>query len=954
MFNERSKEDIEKKFKDQVNTKTQELFKAQEDSLIEVSRRICTTYSFYTPSFIEETKAKSEFEDIRSPVLSYQDIVSIVRNTPKCYKDNFLEEDFNTYILSKIKEKLIEREMQAQHKYSKKSGGVFQDSHLPNLSGYIELYDLMNKQMEEFSAVTAADSGIFTSKLSYNLVEETIEDVSFPETHIIDILKDNEHNLPIEEKEIIRSIEANIVAISYGRGEAFGTGLLIHPSLVLTARHCIPEEDFSEIVIKKNYQKTQSGIMHFGDMVTISRKVEENVILDYAIIQLDSAMEEFKPITLELDDTIQEQLFFFHHPLGGPKKVSSHRIDQSVYEMLHAAGYYDTKKSSSGGVCVNKKGKIVALHSLGKDRTTDGKITDQYTSRTTDNWLKVIYHSSTILQGIYNDNGVSRIVNNDGQGNSVSIYDYSIITDEMISDESLANLHELEYNSKFEKLLTMQPTGYPTVNEGRDRRLPEWSYHHIIGKGDMEFLWMLAQESKILYDCLVKLLPQEYNYEDGRLTTIAVVWAPWNLFIGPTNRPEGLKPGFDPHNGYITELLKPISFPQNHWNFLMSLSNKISQCSKIRTQISGIQKEDLIDLLEPIQEGSSLEKTDVQTITDRKYVQELRKLAEDLTRLYTIVSAVTDRTWVLKPPYRTANNDWAMYKGQYKLRSSDIDASPAQNVMTITDHVIGAPLCIIAVDAPENLIAIEKFSSSLILLSQECRDSHSALIKVENYIRDTNNIDYSVLAFSAQQGLRFFPTIVYFFKIFGVDVPNIELSSELKGILDFILGTIKINVDTPDDPLILGQMLESGSYYTSLKTIEILNERPIYQQPTDLIDLFKVCIPELGNGLAAGVSLMSPSSIANGIVAGAAQCLSKHKLFSEETNTQNSVRIAIDLLVGTVSIYMIPGNALIKTLTLVNSVVMADITTKVLYSVYDVGVNDIGFLGANNIEHEIA
>ena len=85
------------------------------------------------------------------------------------------------------------------------------------------------------------------------------------------------------------------------------------------------------------------------------------------------------------------------------------------------------------------------------------------------------------------------------------------------------------------------------------------------------------------------------------------------------------------------------------------------------------------------------------------------------------------------------------------------------------------------------------------------------------------------------------------------------------------------------------------------------------------------------------------------LISGAAQCLSKHNLFSEDTNSQNNLRIATDLSLGAVSTYMTPGSAVTKILTFINSVVMADITTKLLYSVYDIGTNDTEFSGFDNL-----
>lgn len=237
--------------------------------------------------------------------------------------------------------------------------------------------------------------------------------------------------------------------------------------------------------------------------------------------------------------------------------------------------------------------------------------------------------------------------------------------------------------------------------------------------------------------------------------------------------------------------------------------------------------------------------------------------------------------------------------------------------------------------------AFEKFGNNLFIAGKEFSASHSKLFTLENDIRTSDNIDYSTMAFTAQQGLRFYPTVKYFFKILGVNLPEIEISSEAKGILDFALGMTKINANTPDNKLVPGQIIESASYFSGLKIIDMINTRPVDERPNDLYGLLKACSGELSNGLVSGISIMSPIYTAYGLVSGSAQCLSKYNLFQEEGFTQSNIRIAGDFIVGIASAYMVPGNIISKSCVLISNVVMTDISIKVAFASFDIGLSGV-------------
>ncbi len=67
-------------------------------------------------------------------------------------------------------------------------------------------------------------------------------------------------------------------------------------------------------------------------------------------------------------------------------------------------------------------------------------------------------------------------------------------------------------------------------------------------------------------------VPDHLNRNYHSLVVNSIVWAPWNLFIGPSDRPIGLRPGFDAKEAYIMESVNPLSFPAQLWDVLKKLN----------------------------------------------------------------------------------------------------------------------------------------------------------------------------------------------------------------------------------------------------------------------------------------------------------------------------------------------------------------------------------------------
>jgi hypothetical protein len=67
---------------------------------------------------------------------------------------------------------------------------------------------------------------------------------------------------------------------------------------------------------------------------------------------------------------------------------------------------------------------------------------------------------------------------------------------------------------------------------------------------------------------------------EGSLVVNSIVWAAWNLFIGPSERPIGTRPGFDAKEAFVMESTKPLSFPTALWGCLRELNELLTESWK--------------------------------------------------------------------------------------------------------------------------------------------------------------------------------------------------------------------------------------------------------------------------------------------------------------------------------------------------------------------------------------
>ena len=227
--------------------------------------------------------------------------------------------------------------------------------------------------------------------------------------------------------------------------------------------------------------------------------------------------------------------------------------------------------------------------------------------------------------------------------------------------------------------------------------------------------------------------------------------------------------------------------------------------------------------------------------------------------------------------------------------------------------------------------AFVDLAKSLTIAADEFGASYQELIKFETDSHSSGEIKMEAMALSAQNALRLEPSIRYFFRIGGVELPKFDLSSEVKGTLDLTLSIIKTSADTA---LMPGQVLQSGSYYAGLKIYEMLGTAPVVQPVFDLLSFAKNCGGYIAAGSVIGLGMGSPLY---GAISGAAMCLDKHQqlgLANHESPEQVDFRLAAD---ATAAIFA-SSNGIIG---MISAVVATDITAKVASATHELGLNGL-------------
>lgn len=390
---------------------------------------------------------------------------------------------------------------------------------------------------------------------AYQSMGQELDADRFEGLDVIDVVqgnypKDQEHDSwrgqPLALSKIIARAGPNVVALCQGKGNPFSTGLLIAPDLVLTTRHSIAGMRISNLSVVNNYQalSTEEIILKTA-LHSVLYIAELGKDIDYTILRLAKPFPGIAPIPLELDSTQTdgEKAALIHHPSGRPKQVTVDYSPSSNYHAYAFSGMHVTRRGSSGGVYLTASGRAVALHCLHDNQTATAV------------WMNDIYHESKMMQAIYGRNPSHPV-----QGVATDIEQLDYLEPRYADLESW--LEHIGSPPKFNTIYAINPRN-------------GFSRNHIIPQGDMEFLWLMAQENSKLQQVLKPLLDLRLKDTTDFERT---AWACWNIFFGPgdTIRCDKAEEGFE-H--------KPINFNNEHWQTLEKLYDLIQNCWQKRCEL---------------------------------------------------------------------------------------------------------------------------------------------------------------------------------------------------------------------------------------------------------------------------------------------------------------------------------------------------------------------------------
>ena len=193
-----------------------------------------------------------------------------------------------------------------------------------------------------------------------------------PQTNCLDIIKspraEKNHIGVVSISKTIAPICNKIGTMSTTTsGESLGTCALISENLVLVARHAVHGQDVRNIKVNFGYMEDENATYSAGQTL-FDYVIEEDVAYDYAIIQLKEQLgKKLGYLTLNTEGSTVSEPDLLHYPLGKTLKVSVHTFVQSNYYSKLLSVFHDSDYLSSGGVYIDPRGEMIALH-LGAQR----------------------------------------------------------------------------------------------------------------------------------------------------------------------------------------------------------------------------------------------------------------------------------------------------------------------------------------------------------------------------------------------------------------------------------------------------------------------------------------------------------------------------------------------------------------------------------------------------------
>ncbi|MBX2896797.1 MAG: DNA/RNA non-specific endonuclease [Cyclobacteriaceae bacterium] len=175
--------------------------------------------------------------------------------------------------------------------------------------------------------------------------------------------------------------------------DAFGTGFLIAPNLLLTNQHVFPSvQHASGCAVNFGYEYDEFNKLQMGTKFILSPDKFFLCCepLDFAIVYVESMDDRnstnlsdlgFIPLIATAGKVVlNDPLNIVQYPLGKFKQYST--INNLVKDILEAEGFIqyttDTLESSSGSPAANKHWEVAAVHHSGIAMTVDGKVWSKF------------------------------------------------------------------------------------------------------------------------------------------------------------------------------------------------------------------------------------------------------------------------------------------------------------------------------------------------------------------------------------------------------------------------------------------------------------------------------------------------------------------------------------------------------------------------------------------------
>lgn len=187
---------------------------------------------------------------------------------------------------------------------------------------------------------------------------DTSTHTNFNKTDMDEIISTTSTKVSADVKAAIRGIAHLSGKVLNARGEYTGSCLRLSEDLVIMPLHCI--KDIKDGKIQFLTPDLQGG--RIVDIAASDIEAYENA--DIAVVRLRQKQE---PVSIKFYDTILEgeQLFLLHRPDGRENdvlQVSSNVAQLATWDGYSVVTSHDSSHGSSGGIYINTRGEVVALH----------------------------------------------------------------------------------------------------------------------------------------------------------------------------------------------------------------------------------------------------------------------------------------------------------------------------------------------------------------------------------------------------------------------------------------------------------------------------------------------------------------------------------------------------------------------------------------------------------------